>query len=90
MLSDLAALCQSELTESIIPFWMKHSIDRQNGGFWTCLERDGTVFDTRKYVWMNGRQVWMLSRLYRTLDQARRMAGRSARRGGVSAQQRVR
>ena len=81
MLSDLAALCQSELTESIIPFWMKHSIDRQNGGFWTCLERDGTVFDTRKYVWMNGRQVWMLSRLYRTLD--KRVEWLDAARGGA-------
>src|SRR5664279_3157680 len=69
MLNELANRCQRELTESIMPFWMEHSVDRPNGGFWTCLERDGTIFDTRKYVWMNGRQVWMLSRLYRTFDQ---------------------
>lgn len=68
MLADLAIRCERELRESIVPFWMSHSIDRQNGGFWTCLERDGAIFDTRKYVWMNGRQVWMLSRLYRTFD----------------------
>ena len=81
MLRDLAAHCQSELTESVIPFWMKYSIDRQNGGFWTCLERDGTVFDTRKYIWMNGRQVWMLSRLYRTFD--KRVEWLDAARGGA-------
>ncbi len=81
MLTDLAALCESELRESIIPFWMKHSIDKRNGGYWTCLERDGTVFDTRKYVWMNGRQVWMLSRLYRTFD--KRTEWLDAARGGA-------
>ena len=81
MLNELANRCHSELTESILPFWMNHSIDRQNGGFWTCLERDGAVFDTRKYVWMNGRQVWMLSRLYRTFD--RRAEWLDAARGGA-------
>ena len=81
MLTDLAALCESELRASIVPFWMKHSIDKQHGGFWSCLERDGTVFDTRKYVWMNGRQVWMLSRLYRTFD--KRDEWLDAARGGA-------
>jgi N-acylglucosamine 2-epimerase len=81
MLSELANRCHSELTGSILPFWMNHSIDRRNGGFWTCLERDGAVFDTRKYVWMNGRQVWMLSRLHRTFDQ--RAEWLDAARGGA-------
>ena len=81
MLSELANRCHDELAGSILPFWMKHSIDRQNGGFWTCLERDGAIFDTRKYVWMNGRQVWMLSRLHRTFDQ--RPEWLDAARGGA-------
>jgi len=81
MLSEFADRCHSELTGSILPFWMNYSIDKQNGGFWTCLERDGTVFDTRKYVWMNGRQVWMLSRLHRTFD--RRSEWLDAARGGA-------
>lgn len=81
MLSEFANRCESELTRSILPFWMNHSIDKTNGGFWTCLERDGTVFDTRKYVWMNGRQVWTLSRLYRSLDQ--RSDWLDAARGGA-------
>ena len=27
----------------------------------TCLERDGRVFDTDKFVWLQARQVWMFS-----------------------------
>jgi len=59
---------RSELLQNVIPFWMKHSVDREYGGFWTCLDREGQIFDGRKYVWMNGRQVWTLSRLYRTVE----------------------
>jgi len=53
-----------ELLESVIPFWMRHSLDRKNGGFFNCLDRDGKVYDTTKHVWLQGRQVWMLSKLH--------------------------
>ncbi len=68
MLSELAVRYRRDLFESVIPFWMKHSVDREHGGFFTCLDRDGSVYDDRKYVWMNGRQVWMLSRLYNEVE----------------------
>lgn len=55
---------RQDLFESVIPFWMKHSVDREHGGFFTGLERDGKLYDDRKYVWLNGRQVWTLSKLY--------------------------
>lgn len=64
MLNELAARYRRELFESVIPFWMRYSVDREHGGFFTCLDRDGSRFDDRKYMWLNGRQVWMLSRLY--------------------------
>lgn len=64
MLSSLASKYEENLFGSVIPFWMTHSIDREHGGYFTCLDRQGRVFDPRKYVWMNGRQVWTLSRLY--------------------------
>ncbi|MBI4906786.1 MAG: AGE family epimerase/isomerase [Acidobacteria bacterium] len=57
------------LFESVIPFWEKHSLDREQGGQLHCLGRDGSVYDTRKYVWMQGRAVWMFSRLYNTVEQ---------------------
>jgi N-acylglucosamine 2-epimerase len=79
-LRELAGRYRVELLDNIMPFWMRHSIDAAHGGFWSCLERDGTCFDRRKYVWMNGRQVWTLCKLYRTLE-ARAEWLEAARRG---------
>lgn len=53
---------RDELYKSVLPFWMDHSIDAEHGGYFDCLDRDGTVFDTTKHVWLQGRQVWMLSK----------------------------
>ena len=68
---DFKALAQqykSELLDKVMPFWMEHSIDREFGGYLHCLERDGSVFDTDKFVWMEGREVWMLSKLYNNIS----------------------
>ncbi|MFT5731858.1 MAG: N-acylglucosamine 2-epimerase [Paracoccaceae bacterium] len=67
----------TELFENVLPFWMRHSLDKTHGGYLNCLDRDGQAFDTTKHVWLQGRQVWMLSKLYldrgepRWLDAAR-------------------
>ncbi len=53
-----------ELLESVVPFWLKYSLDREYGGYFTCLDRDGTVYDDRKYLWLQGRAIWMFSKLY--------------------------
>ena len=55
---------ESELLNSIVPFWEQHSIDSEYGGFLTCLERDGTVYDTNKYMWMQWREVYLFAVLY--------------------------
>ena len=57
------------LLEDIIPFWIRHSVDREYGGYLTSLDRDGTVIDTDKAVWLQGRFAWMLSTLYNTVGQ---------------------
>ncbi len=72
--TELAALrrrYETELLERVVPFWTRHSPDRVDGGFWNCLDRDGTVYDRTKYGWLQGRQAWMLAKLYRTVDQRR-------------------
>lgn len=51
-----------------MPFWMEKSIDKEFGGYFTCLERDGEVFDTDKFIWLQGREVWMLSTLYNKVE----------------------
>uniref|UniRef100_A0AAQ5YNL9 N-acylglucosamine 2-epimerase n=1 Tax=Amphiprion ocellaris TaxID=80972 RepID=A0AAQ5YNL9_AMPOC len=54
--------------DNVVDFWLKYSHDTVDGGFFTCLGRDGSVYDKLKYVWLQGRQVWMYCRLYRTMD----------------------
>src|SRR5260370_5629606 len=68
MLAEYRARYEKERFECVIPFWMKHWRDRQYGGQFTCLDRDGSVYDPRKYVWMQGRGVWMFSKLYNTVE----------------------
>jgi N-acylglucosamine 2-epimerase len=60
---------QKALLEDVIPFWEKHSIDEQQGGYFTCLDRGGQVYDTDKFIWLQNRQVWMFSLLYTELEQ---------------------
>ena len=55
---------ENELTGNIVPFWQKYSIDREFGGFLTCLERDGLPYDTLKQMWMQWREVYMFAALY--------------------------
>ena len=62
--ADLANQYRTELFENVIPFWEKHSIDEQHGGYFTFLDRKGRVFGTEKYVWLQGRQAWMFAYLY--------------------------
>jgi N-acylglucosamine 2-epimerase len=51
------------LLEDVIPFWERHSIDHEGGGYFTCLDRAGAVFDTDKFVWLQARQVWTFAML---------------------------
>lgn len=57
-------LYSKELEESVVPFWQKFSIDKEYGGYYSCIERDGTVFDTDKFLWMQGRELWGFSKVY--------------------------
>ena len=60
----LAAQYKSELLDRVMPFWMQNSIDKEFGGYFTCIERNGEVYDTDKFIWMQGREVWMFSKFY--------------------------
>jgi N-acylglucosamine 2-epimerase len=61
-------LFREELYQRVLPFWMNHSLDRECGGYFNCLDREGKVYDTTKYMWLQSRQLWMLSRLYNTVE----------------------
>lgn len=60
---------KSELLNKVIPFWINHSKDEEFGGYFTCLDRRGNVFDTDKFIWLQGREVWMFSKLYNQVEQ---------------------
>ncbi|MFM7102375.1 MAG: AGE family epimerase/isomerase, partial [Verrucomicrobiota bacterium] len=64
----LADLYRQTLVGDVIPFWLRHGIDREHGGLLTCLDRDGSLLDTDKSVWFQGRGGWMFSTLYLTLE----------------------
>ena len=67
-LKKYAKQYRDELLESVIPFWMNHSKDQEFGGFYTCLNRKGEVFDTDKFMWLQGREVWLFSMLYNKVE----------------------
>ena len=64
-----AGLYREELINNILPFWLQHSKDEKNGGFFTCLDRAGNVYDTDKFMWLQGRQVWCFSYMYHHVAQ---------------------
>ncbi|GAB5516982.1 MAG: hypothetical protein Rhob2KO_47070 [Rhodopirellula baltica] len=56
------------LLRDTIPFWCKHGIDHKHGGFFTSLNRDGTIIDTDKGVWQQGRATWLFGELYNNVE----------------------
>lgn len=65
---QLAKQYKSELLDKVVPFWLEKSQDLEHGGYFTCLERNGDVFDTDKFVWLQGREVWMFATLYNKVE----------------------
>lgn len=67
-LKALAALYQNALLDDVLPFWENHSLDWEQGGYFTCLDRQGKVYDTDKFIWLQNRQVWTFSMLCNQLE----------------------
>ena len=64
-IAQLREQYERELFEHVLPFWETYTPDDVHGGYYNCLDRDGSCYDPTKYSWLQGRQVWMLSTLYR-------------------------
>lgn len=65
----LANKYKTELLDSVLPFWLNNSIDKEHGGYFSCLDRDGSVYDTDKFIWLQGREVWLFSMLCNKLGE---------------------
>ena len=57
------------LLNDTIPFWIKHSVDNDYGGFMFSVDRDGSRLDTDKGMWQTCRFTWMLATLYNEVEQ---------------------
>jgi N-acylglucosamine 2-epimerase len=66
--TELHEFYQDYLLNKCLPFWLKNSLDQHYGGFLTCLDREGKVYNTDKSVWFQGRGTWMFSRLYNVVE----------------------
>ncbi len=64
----LAHQYKSELLTRVVPFWINNSQDKEIGGYFTCLDRKGKIFDTDKFIWLQARQVWLFSMLYNQVE----------------------
>ena len=62
-IDELLPAYRDGLLGDTLPFWLRHAIDREHGGFQFCLDHDGTVVDTDKGLWQHGRFTWLLATL---------------------------
>jgi N-acylglucosamine 2-epimerase len=67
-IDQLISVYRDGLLHETLPFWIDHCVDREHGGFMTCLDRDGTVIDTDKGMWQQGRFTWLLAWLYKRVE----------------------
>ena len=68
-LLELREIYRRELFDSVIPFWLNHSLDHEHGGQFNSLDRAGAVFDSDKSMWLQGRALWMFAKLYNEVEQ---------------------
>ncbi|EMI18886.1 N-acylglucosamine 2-epimerase [Rhodopirellula maiorica SM1] len=67
-IDSLIATYRDGLLHDTLPFWIKHCVDREFGGFMTSLDRDAAVIDTDKGVWQQCRFTWLLGKLYNNVE----------------------
>ena len=63
-LSQLRDRYRHELFDVVLPFWDRHGIDHQFGGFLCGLDHDGKLVHSDKFHWYMGRGLWVYSFLY--------------------------
>ena len=62
-LKEKQTIIREELFTYNLPFWAKYGPDKEYGGLYTCLTRDGNISSHDKNVWQQGRAAWTFSRV---------------------------
>ena len=52
---SLGKFYRRQLLEDVLPFWFPRAYDEKNGGLYHCFDADGTLVDSDKSVWAQGR-----------------------------------
>jgi N-acylglucosamine 2-epimerase len=56
------------LLDGIVPFWFEHGIDWECGGVLSCMQEDGALVSTEKFIWSQARSVWTFAALYNRVE----------------------
>lgn len=67
-LNQWSSSYKEDLLTNIMPFWMQFGWDRKHGGVYTCVNRDGSLMDTTKSVWFQGRFAFVCSFAYNKIE----------------------
>ena len=59
---------KNDLTNNLMPICLNHGWDKENGGIYTCLDRDGSLMDTTKSVWFQGRWAFICAFAYNNVE----------------------
>ena len=68
-MNELAQFYRDGLLNDVLPFWLNHAVDQEFGGIMAALDRDGSLLDTDKSIWQQGRFTWLLGELYNNVQQ---------------------
>src|SRR5512133_2383934 len=75
MTDKLAERIEQELTSNILPFWVEHTPDLINGGFYGSLSNDLKVDnDSPRSAVLYGRILWTFSLAFGTYDRPEHLA----------------
>ena len=66
---QLGQFYRDKLLHEVIPFWFPRAVDEQHGGLYHCFDADGSLVDSDKSVWAQGRMAWMLLTCYLSVEQ---------------------
>lgn len=59
---------RDRLLHDVVPFWFPRAHDEEHGGFLHCFDADGSLVDSDKSVWAQGRMTWMLLTMYLSVE----------------------
>ncbi len=65
---ELRTFLIHHLKNNVVPFWIKHAIDRNHGGVYTFLRDDGMLVKRDKSIISNTRALWTFSALANRIE----------------------